>query len=567
VNSDSGGTSGSGFGELPPHLDPRRGRPSRSRSSRPVTNPGTAGQGGYRDAVPAARTADGLPPHLDPRRGGRRAAPGRSTGSLWHGAALGLRIVAAALSLLVLVGSGWAWATYRSFNANIKRVQLSTHSSAAAKNIDGSAQNILIVGNDDRDTATNAELAQLGTTRDGGSYNTDTMMLLHVPADGSKATVISFPRDSYVPIPGHGMNKLNSAYPDGVRDGNGSKAAGASLLADTISNLTGLSIDHFVQVDLLGFYRISNAIGGVSVCLNQAMGPATYVGQEGTGYDSGYENGVFVKSYSGIDLKKGTNVISGKQALAFVRQRHGLPAGDLDRIKRQQYFLSAVFRKLISGGTLLNPLKLQHLLKAITSSLTMDQTLDPSKLALQMQNLTAGNVTFTTIPTLGDNPNSPVGDVVVVNTAAMPDFINTLIGNPSADALKNATAADPKTVTVTVVNDTNSNGLESTNAAALAKLGFTTKIPAPTSDVIDKTTIKYPKGAEGAAKALAAAVPGAVLSQSNDVSTVTLLLGNNGIQVKSLMPAKSSTAKSPTASPSSSVPAGTINAASAGCIN
>jgi LCP family protein required for cell wall assembly len=530
VDSDNGGTSGPGYGELPPHLDPRRGRPSRSRSSRPAAN-----QGGYRDPIPAARNADDLPPQLDPRRGGRRAA-GRSTGSLWHGATLGLRIVAAALSLLVLVGSGWAWATYRSFNANIKRVQLSTHSSASAKNIDGSAQNILIVGNDDRDTATNAELTQLGTTRDGGSYNTDTMMLLHVPADGSKATVLSFPRDSYVAIPGHGMNKLNSAYPDGVQDGKGSKAAGASLLADTISNLTGLSIDHFVQVDLLGFYRISNAIGGVSVCLNQAMGPATYAGQVGTGYDSGYENGVFVKSYSGINLKKGNNVISGKQALAFVRQRHGLPNGDLDRIKRQQYFLSAVFRKLISGGTLLNPIKLQHLLKAITSSLTMDQTLDPTKLA-------------------------------EVNTAAMPDFINTLIGNPSADALKNATAADPKTVTVTVVNDTNSNGLENTNAAALARLGFTTKVPAATSDVLDKTTIKYPKGAEGAAKALSAAVPGAVLTQSNDVSTVTLLLGNNGIQVKSLMPAKSSTAKSPSASASSSVPAGTINAASAGCIN
>ena len=200
-----------------------------------------------------------------------------------HGAALGLRIVAAAVSLLVLIGSGWAWATYRNFNANIKRVQLSTHSGAIAKNIDGSDQNILIVGNDDRDTATNAELAQLGTTRDGGTYNTDTMMLLHVPADGRKATVISFPRDSYVAIPGHGMNKLNSAYPDGVADGHGSKAAGASLLVDTIDNLTGLSIDHFVQVDLLGFYRISNAIGGVSVCLNSSMGPATAVGQVGHG--------------------------------------------------------------------------------------------------------------------------------------------------------------------------------------------------------------------------------------------------------------------------------------------
>ena len=183
-----------------------------------------------------------------------------------------------------------------------------------------------------------------------------------------------------------------------------------------------------------------------------------------------------------------------------------------------------------------------------------------------MQNLTAGNVTFTTIPVLGDNPNSPVGDVIEVNTAAMPDFVNALIGSPSADALKKATAADPRTVTVSVVNDTSSNGLETTNAAALAKLGFKTKVPPANSDVIAKTTIRYPKGAEGAAKAVLAAVPGAQLIQSNDVSTVTLLLGNNGIQVKSLMPAGSSTPASSAAS-GSTPPAGTVNAASAGCID
>ncbi len=478
-------------------------------------------------------------------------------------------MVAAALSLVVLVGSGLAWATYRSFNANIKRVQIATHSSVGAKNIDGSDQNILIVGNDDRDSATDAELKQLGTTRDGGSYNTDTMMLLHVPANGTKATVISFPRDSYVDIPGFGKNKLNSAYVDGVNKNNGSKAAGASLLIDTIENLTGLSIDHFVQVDLLGFYRISNAIGGVNVCLNNAMGPAKTAGQEGNGFDSGYENGKFVYSYSGINLKKGNNVIKGTQALAFVRQRHGLPGGDLDRIKRQQYFLSAVFRKLVSGGTLLNPFKLQNLLKAVTSSLTMDQSLDPTKLAQQMQNLSAGNVTFTTIPVAGDDPNSPVGDVIVVDTAAMPNFINTVIGNPSQDALKSAKAADPKTVTVAVVNDTNSNGLEKTNAAALTKLGFTTTVPAPTSAVLDKTTIKYPKGAESAVKALQAAVPGAVLSQTNDVSVVTLVLGNNGVQVKSLMPANSggSSAAQSSSAPTSSANTAVTNAATAGCIN
>ncbi|HTZ45490.1 MAG TPA: LCP family protein [Jatrophihabitans sp.] len=572
MNSDSSGRDGSNGSELPPHLDPRGGRPRRSdRHQR--------GGGQQSNQQPRNQQPGGLPPQLDPRgRSARRAAERRTRtrGATARGVLLGVKIVAAAMSLAVVLGSGWAWATYRSFNSNIKRLQITSSSSAGAKNIDGSDQNILIVGNDDRQTATNAELAQLGTTRDGGSLNTDTMMLLHVPANGSKATVISFPRDSYVDIPGYGKNKLNSAYPDGFNDAKGSvddkRAAGASLLETTIENLTGLKIDHFVQVDLLGFYRISNAIQGVTVCLNEGARGAKYVGETGNGIDSGYEpDGSFVKDYTNINLPPGKSTIQGLQALAFVRQRHGLPNGDLDRIKRQQYFLSAVFRKLVSGGTLLNPIKLQNLLKAITSSLTMDQSLDPIKLAQQMQNLSAGNVSFTTIPTSGFDDNTPAGSVVVVNTAAMPDFINRLIGNSSADAYAKAKAADPSTVTVSVVNDTNSNGLEQTNAAALGKLGFQTTIPAPSSDVVDKTVIKYPKGSEAAAKALAAAVPGAAVQQSGDVSGVTLVLGNNGVQVKTLMPAPTThaptSAAAPSPAPTSSDGTVTTNAAQAGCIN
>jgi LCP family protein required for cell wall assembly len=506
-------------------------------------------------------------------RSQRRAAE-RKSSDLKSGLAIGGRIACAILSLVILLGSGWAWATYRNFTTNIKRVNaISNDSSAAQKNIDGTDQNILIVGNDDRDTATNAELAQLGTTRDGGSYNTDTMMLMHVPANGSKATVISFPRDSYVPIPGHGMDKLNAAYPDGVRDGNGNKSTGAQLLVKTIEGMTGLKIDHFVQVDLLGFYRISNAIGGVTVCLNAPMGPAKAYGQVGPGLDSGFEpDGKFVSSYSGINLKKGNNVIKGTQALAFVRQRHGLPGGDLDRIKRQQYFLSATFRTLASAGVLLNPFKLQKLLKAVTSSLTMDPGLDPLKLAKQMQNLQAGNVKFTTIPTNG-TANKDVGNVVVVDTQAMPDFIDGLVGTDAATALTQAKAADPSTVNVTVVNDTSSNGLETANSQALRAAGFKTTVPAPTTDVLGKTTIRYAKGQEGAAKALEAQVPGAVMVRSSQVTAVTLLLGNNGIQVKSLMkaaptkaPTSSAAASSSTSTGSSSIPPVTT-AADAGCIN
>jgi LCP family protein required for cell wall assembly len=462
-------------------------------------------------------------------------------------------VLAALLSLAVLLGSGWAWATYRNFTADIKRVNAITGGTSAAKqNIDGTDQNILIVGNDDRDSATDAELAALGTTRDGGSYNTDTMMLMHLPANGQKATAISFPRDSYVDIPGHGKAKLNAAYVDGMADNHGNKAKGAQLLVETIENLTGLTVDHFVQVDLLGFYRISNAIGGVTVCMNNAV-------QEPN---------------SGINLHKGNNVIAGTQALAFVRQRYGLPNGDLDRIKRQQYFLSAVFRKETTAGVLLNPFKLQKLLGAITKSIWVDDTMNLPQLAKQMQNLQAGNVKFTTIPTSGfadEDIDGTTASTVAVNFSAMPEFIGSLIGTDAATALKNAKAAAPSTVTVTVVNDTNSNGLETTNATALKAAGFKTVVPAATSDVLDKTTIRYAQGQESAAKALQAQVPGAIMQRTAAVTAVTLVLGNNGVQVKSLMPVTTKpTTPSSSAAPTSSAGVGgttVTTAADAGCIN
>lgn len=465
--------------------------------------------------------------------------PNRS--STVRGALFGVKLLAAALSLAVLLGSGWAWATYRNFTASISRIPFPQES--RRPDIDGQAQNILIVGNDDRDTATPDELAQIQTTKDGGSLNTDTMMLMHIPADGRKASVISFPRDTYVSIPGHGRDKLNSAYTWGIKDGHGSKAAGAALLRSTIENLTGLTIDHFVQVDLFGFYRISNAIGGVDLCLNEDARAATSIAEAQAdlpGVDAGTEpDGQVVLSYTHIDLHRGVNRnVQGVQALAFVRQRHGLPGGDLDRIKRQQVFLSAVFRKLYSNQTLSDPSKIRRLLTAVSNSLTMDDQLaqDPFKLAESFDNLTAGNLSFAPIPLLPGNPTvAGVGDVLLPDTAAMPAFIQTLLGNPPSSPYQQARAADPRTVAVAVLNNSSSNGLDQTNAAALRALGFTVTVPPATAEVQDKTTISYRPGAEAAAKAVAAAVPGAVLVPTKTVTTVVLALGNNGIQVKSLM--------------------------------
>lgn len=482
-----------------------------------------------------------------------------------RGSLLGLKTVAAALSLTVLIGSGWAWATYRSFTGNIQRITLPAEAHPRP-DIDGKAQNILIVGNDDRTGISPAELAELGTTEDGGGLNTDTMMLMHVPADGRKASVISFPRDTYVSIPGHGKAKLNSAYTTGIADGHGDKGSGAALLRATIENLTGLTVDHFVQVGLLGFYDISKAVGGVDLCLNEDARPARSpqeVLDEVPGVDGGFENGRFVSSYTHIDLHKGLNRdVEGQQALAFVRQRHGLPGGDLDRIRRQQVFLSAVFTKLSSKGVITNPFKIQQFLHAVSNSLTMDDALarNPVQLVDQLQSLTAGNLSFAPIPLLPERPTIDGASVLLPDTAAMPAFIQTLLGNPPPDPYRQAKAASPSTVRLSLVNDTSTDGLEQTNATALRALGFTVTIPAPTSAVQDRTTISYPPGSEAAAKAVAGAVPGAVLVPNRTLTGVVLTLGNDGIQVRSLMP----TVGRPAPSPKSST---VITAGGTTCVN
>jgi LCP family protein required for cell wall assembly len=343
----------------------------------------------------------------------------------------GLRVLCGVLALVVLAGSGWAWASYRSFASKIVRIDAipatPTSGPSARAHQDGKDQNILIVGNDSRDGATPAELADLGTTADPGASNTDTMMVMHVPSDGGKASVISFPRDSYVAIPGHGMGKLNSAYAYGAQDAKGDPAGGYRLLIRTLSALSGLTINHFVSVGLLGFYRISNAIGGVPVCLLHPQNAQTDSDANGVGY-------------SGIDLKAGWQTIHGKQALAFVRQRHGVPGGDLGRINRQHYFLSQAFKKIASTGTFLNPARINKLLDAVRSSIQMDPGLDPLSLLAEFGEMSAGNITFSNMPTDGSTINK-VGWVFLVNPSEVQATVAAIIGKRPTPAATSAPSA------------------------------------------------------------------------------------------------------------------------------
>jgi len=470
-----------------------------------------------------------------------------------RGAALGARIIAAVLSAAILVGSGWAWSVYRDFESNrtiADALPGGGVNPADGVNVvnDGKDQNIVLVGKDDRETATDAELAELGTERDGGSLNTDTMMILHVPADGEQATLISFPRDSWVTIPGFGQNKLNAAYSLGSNSG-ANPDGGRKLLVSTLQNMTGLTIDHYVEVDLIGFFRISNAIGGVEVNLCQAQ------------YD---EN-------SGIDLPAGKSTIQGTQAMAFVRQRYGVEGFDLGRVARQRYFLTQAFAKIQSAGILLNPLKLRDLITAVSSSLTTDASLDFFELAKQMQGLTSGGITEATIPTLGtDTINGQ--SVVVVDFAGMSDFIATVIGTASDSALDKAQTVNPSSFTVDVLNGADVAGVAAANAAALRTLGFT--IGAVTDgDPTSVTTIRYSDGQQSQAKTLAAQVPGATMIKTNSVKRVTLVIGSNNLQVSALNPPSTqSQTTAPTGPTGPTLPdtdesTDTRNGADTSCIN
>ena len=434
---------------------------------------------------------------------------------------VGVRALFASISLLVIVGSGMAWVAFKNFTAHVPRGAAVPALRAGEDDPDGSDQNILLIGNDTRAGATRAELKALHTGLDKGTANADTMMLLHVPSNGSAPTLVSFPRDSWVAIPGHGNGKINSAYPDGYnaakahgQSERSAESAGIVLTIKTIHALTGLYIDHYMQVSLLGFYRISEAIGGVTVCLKHAQ------------HDR----------YSGIDQPKGVSVIKGVQALAFVRQRHGLPHGDLDRIKRQQYFLKAAFQKITSAGTLLNPFKLRTLLSAVESSLLVDPGLDLIALARQFETLSSGKITFTTIPNDGPQTIYPDGvetSIVKVNRAAMAAFIASLSGKDDT-AYDDTTPAPAASVTVDVLNGTGITHLAARNAHALTQLGFRINAVDSTLSPAQTSQIEYPAGRAAQARALAAVVPHVKAVMTQAVRRVTLVLGSDGRWVQGL---------------------------------
>lgn len=269
---------------------------------------------------------------------------------------------------------------------------------AASKNKD---TNILLLGLDSRRDANGANLPRklldymhVGSSSSVGGYNTNTMIVLHIPAKGP-ATAISIPRDDYVDVPGLGMKKIKEAYGYakyaedsrlyklGVKEPmreQQSREKGRIATIQAISNFLQIPIDHFAEVNLVGFYDLATALGGIQVCLNHAVND---------------------KQYSGAVFPAGLQTITGVQALMFVRQRHGLPNGDLDRTHRQQAFITGVITKFRTQGIFGNLSKLQGLLDVAKKDVVIDSGWDVLGFLPQAKALTGGKITFHTLPIEG----------------------------------------------------------------------------------------------------------------------------------------------------------------------
>jgi LCP family protein required for cell wall assembly len=446
-----------------------------------------------------------------PRGGPRRTGPSAAQQRLMTRIASGrkarhrrvLLTVSAALSAVVLFVAGTAWGFTSYINDTIGRVNAGTAGTPASGPL-----NVLLAGVDQRSGLTRHQQLALHVGN-AVSSNSDTMMLIHVSGDRSRVTVISLPRDSWVEIPGHGMNKINAAYGLG----------GPKLVVQTVEQNTGLTINDFVQVNFLGFVKVIDALGGVNICLPFAVDD----------------------SYSGLHLSKGLHHVSGITALAYARDRHSFATSDLARIQDQQRLLSSMLTEAISSGTLANPVKLDRFLRAALAAIKVDQGLNVAALADQMRGISPHDVRFMTVPLSNYNYQTPTGESAVLWDPKESQALFTELKNDkpaTKPKVAHHRAARPSLrrsqVPVEVWNGTLIGGLSASTGADLSTLGFPVKagLTWPVHDM-SQTAIQYPPGDLAGAKLVQKVMPGGSLQQVKGLAKVRIVLGTNGNSVSS----------------------------------
>jgi LCP family protein required for cell wall assembly len=450
----------------------------------------------------------------------------------------------------VLAGTGAAWGVYRDITAGITTTDVIAGG--------GDDQDILLVGVDSRTDARGNPLPEeilreLNSGADTGVLNSDTIMLLHVPEDGGAAVAFSIPRDAYVDIPGYRRDKINSAYPavtaltadrlveEGMAPADArteAARAGRAALIAAVEQLTGVGIDHYAEVNLLGFYDLTRAIGGVDVCLTGAVS----------------------EPLSGADFAAGPQTISGRDALAFVRQRHGLPEGDLSRIRRQQVFLAAVADKVLSGGTLTDPAKLTGLVRAVQESVVLDNGFDLLAFARQASGMAAGDLEFLTVPTGGTATNAR-GSVLRVDPERVRAFVAERAAARAEAARRERAARDeapaapapPPPLTIEadhyVVHVRNGSGVDGLAGRVLGHLGGLGFVRGTVDTAADReTSVVRHRDSDDAAEAVAEQLGGMEVEQDDAVPSghLQVVLGADAPRlVPALVPAPSAPGAAP----------------------
>jgi LCP family protein required for cell wall assembly len=366
----------------------------------------------------------------------------------------------------------------------------------------GNNTNILLIGLDSRKDQDGNDLPwsilkhlHAGDSDDGG-YNTNTLILVHIGAD-DKVVAFSIPRDDWVPfngVPGYSHIKIKEAYgltkqyvaQKLANQGSSTqkeletkgREAGRAATLRAVRNLTGVPIDYFAEINLAGFYDLAQTLGGVEVCLNHGV------------YDS----------YSGADFPAGRQRLDAAQALAFVRQRHGLDNGDLDRTHRQQAFISSVMQELQASGTFTDLDKLKSLTAVARKDVVLSAGWNEDliqRLGTLAGGISGNQVEFRTLPVVRyDNIDGQ--DVNIIDPAAIKAEVATAIGTAAPTTSTTATAAKPSPgIVVDVINSGSTSGLATDVSRALKKHGYTTgSVRDRESGEPNATTIQYGAGAD-----------------------------------------------------------------------
>lgn len=498
--------------------------------------------------APASRRSRRAEATPTSRRADKRRAAAKRSGKSVPASPTAKRLQLASRGFVALIAAGVMGATgviwygEHSFDAGFKRTGAIAPEDV---NLDGDI-NMLLIGLDTRKDLNGNDLPKAildqlhaGDGTEGG-YNANSLILVHIPKDLKHIVAFSIPRDDYVPvqgIPGYDHAKIKESYglkkytveeklkAQGAVDGPDlefqGREAGRASIVQTVKALTGVPINQFAEISLAGFYDLATALGGVDVCLNHAV-------------DDSY--------YSGAQFPAGPQHLDGSDALAFVRQRHGLENGDLDRTHRQQAFLTSVASSLKSSGTMANPAKLKSLMDVAHNDVVLSKGWNLTDFATKLGRAESPTMEFRTLPVLRyDTVDGQ--DVNVIDPVAIKKTVREAFG-VSAPAAPSAPATIP-TSTLDVVNASGTSGQASKVSKLLTAKGF------PAGDVgnasyADGTTstIYYGTGADTDAKQLSEMFGGLPVAQSTEVSSghVKLVVGTDLDIPASLDPSAASTA-------------------------